>query len=238
MHRKRQTEEYITRRSGYVLGMIDKEDILHLNGESIIEDGIYLIPRNKTKETDALIATSVEILIKILDNAYVNNHDNIYNSKCEYIKCMRDHPLLQFVSEVQTLYMKYVYTIYRIVMMLKEEGWDDQYILLNIEPKGTGRLEKLYPAPVITIPGGTMENLDNDDYEMCAFREFYEETLIDINKCKYICIAKDRLKCNKHNSFNTFIKKHKQFKPNGFQVSFYYTIKLLYPSLSINELKI
>jgi hypothetical protein len=232
MYRRRNTEEYISKRSGYVLAMVDYEDIIRLKGESIIENGIYIIPRDKTKETDALIVINIPILISILDNAYVNNYDNIYNNKCEYIKCMRKHPLLQFVNEVQTLYMKYVYTIYRIVNMLKEEGWIDQYVVLNIEPKGTGRLEKMYPAPVITIPGGTMENLDNNDYEVCAFREFFEETCINIEDCKYICIAKDRLKCNKHNSFNTFIKKHKHYKANGFQISFYYTIKLLYPNIT------
>jgi hypothetical protein len=234
MYRRKITEEHIGKRSGYVLGMVDFEDIIRLNGEPILENGIYIIPRDKTKETDALIVISVSILISMLDNAYVNNYDNINNSKCEYIKCMREHPLLQFISEVKTLYIKYIYTIYRILNMLKEEGWDDQYIILNIEPKGTGRLEKMYPAPVITIPGGTMEHLDNNDYEVCAFREFFEETCIDITRCKYICIAKDKLKCNKHNSFNTFIKKHKQYKSNKFQVSLYYTIKLLFPNLYLD----
>ena len=55
--------------------------------------------------------------------------------------------------------------------------------MFNIEPKGEGYLEKSYPVPRITIPGGTMEDKDFLDFEKCALREFKEETGLDITSC-------------------------------------------------------
>ena len=58
---------------------------------------------------------------------------------------------------------------------------DDYLFIFNIEPKGqTKRQLKYYPNPNICIPGGNMEKKDLLSYELCAIREFEEETGIKI----------------------------------------------------------
>ena len=54
-----------------------------------------------------------------------------------------------------------------------------------------------------------METCDNEDFEECAFREFFEETRIDIKdkECKYFCLTRDKLKCTKYSRFRHFNKK-------------------------------
>ena len=55
-----------------------------------------------------------------------------------------------------------------------------------------------------------VEDKDNNNFEECAFREFFEETRINIRECKYICLTKDKLKCSKYTPFNHFNKKNKR----------------------------
>ena len=60
-----------------------------------------------------------------------------------------------------------------------------------------------------------MECKDNNSFEECAFREFYEETLIDINTLNYNILYVDKLKCNKY-----------LYNKNTYHVSYYFSIKL------------
>ena len=67
----------------------------------------------------------------------------------------------------------------------------DDVILLNIEPRGNGKLERSYPIPLITVPGGRMEMKDFQSFEKCALREFEEETGFNIrNKHVRLCEEK------------------------------------------------
>lgn len=226
---RKEKKSSCTKRSSYVLGLVDHEDILTLNGIPIIPESIYIIPRKKTEEADALLAIYLPTYENMLSSAHLQSEDNIYKCVCKNIQSIREHAYLQYIVDAKHVYIKNSYTVQRIVIGLIEDGWDNQYILLNIEPKGlTGELERVYPAPLITLPGGTMESSDNGDFEYCAFREFFEETGIKIEKCNYICIAKDKLKCSKHTSHHvyTFEKKHKTL-PKQFQMSWYFSIKLM-----------
>ena len=199
MYKKRNTKnDDVIKRSGYILALIDFQDVSRLNGISIVENEIYLFPRKPTEETEVLLCIKLNIFAKMLETAYNNSCEDILSpnsTKCEYINILKRCEHLQFIGEIDTLYIKYSYIVNRILIHLMEEDWSDNYILLNIEPKGYGRLERSYPAPLITIPGGTMEEKDNNNFEECAFREFFEETRIDIRSSKYICLTKDKLKC-------------------------------------------
>ncbi len=219
---------HYTKRSSYVLALIDYADLDMCNAISIIDSKMYVIPREKTDETDALLAVQLHVYLEILQNAYILNEDNIDKCVCEYVLSIRNHFYLNYIVDSHRIYTKYSYTVNRIVNQLIQDGWDDQYILLNIEPKGlTSELERLYPAPLITLPGGTMETMDKGDFEKCAFREFYEETNIRIDKCSHICIAKDKLKCSKHQTTSQFDKKHHKTKQKEFQVSWFFSLKLI-----------
>lgn len=228
MSKKKETKGPFIKKSGYVLALVEFIDIQRLNGFSIYNNDIYILPRKPTNETEAILAIKLNIFQKILQNAYLNNEDNIVNCKCEYIQTLRNCQPLKNIDEIHTLYIKYSFIINRIVNHLIEEGWTDNYILINVEPKGYNELEKTYPAPILTIPGGRMEEIDNDDFEECAFREFYEETLIHIKNSNYLCLTKDLLKCSKNSTYNHFNKKKNKNKKN-IKISWYYSIKLFNP---------
>lgn len=223
---RKEKKSLCTKRSSYVIGLIDLEDIHILHGISVSLGSIYIIPREKTDEADALLAVYLPTYLEMLDSSHISYEDNIYKCVCKHVQSIRNHSCLQYIESYRTIYIKNSYTVQRIVSSLIQDGWGDQYILLNIEPKGmSGELAKMYPAPLITLPGGTMESSDNGDFEYCAFREFREETGIQIDKCKYICVSKDKLKCSKH-YMHTFEKKHKTMGKQ-FQLSWYFSIKIL-----------
>ena len=141
---------------------------------------------------------------------------DITNCKCIYIKAIRDNILFNFIEDINFLYIKYSNIVDRILKTLIDNNYNNHYILLNIEPKGHGRLARIYPAPIISLPGGPMECKDNNSFEECAFREFYEETLIDINTLNYNILYVDKLKCNKYLYNNK----------NTYHVSYFFSIKL------------
>ena len=174
----------------------------------------------------------------MLDCAHLQPEDNIYKCVCDNILSIRNHSYLNYIIDANRIYIKNSYTVNRIVSTLIQDGWGDQYILLNIEPKGmTHELSQLYPAPLITLPGGTMESTDNGDFEYCAFREFYEETGIQIEKCNYVCISKDKLKCSKHQTPQSysFEKKHRALLKQ-FQISWFFSIKLMRITNGLSDL--
>ena len=238
MFKSDQIDLKCAKQSAYVLALIELTDIIKLNGESILDEDIYFIPRVRTNETEALLCIKLNCFLKMLQNAYLEQQEIIEQennkiSDCEYINKISGFEKIQFIQEVKKLCIKYSYIINRIVIHLIDEDWGENYILLNIEPKGNGHLEKIYPRPVITIPGGTMEKQDNNDFEECAFREFYEETCVNIKNTKYVCLAKDKLKCNKHmNHYKHFFKNNKKNKM-VYKISWYYSIKILNPEITL-----
>lgn len=235
---RKEKKTLCTKRSSYVLGLIDYDDVVKCNGIPIRETSIYILPRKKTEEADALLAIYLHTYLDMLDCAHIQSEDNIHKCVCEHIQSIRNHPYLNYIVDAKYIYIKNSYTVHRIVSTLIQDGWGDQYILLNIEPRGlTKELSQMYPAPLITLPGGTMESTDDGDFEYCAFREFYEETGIQIEKCNYVCIYKDKLKCSKHHApFSySFDKKHKTF-PKQFQISWFFSIKLLRVKNGLSDL--
>jgi 8-oxo-dGTP pyrophosphatase MutT (NUDIX family) len=94
-------------------------------------------------------------------------------------------------------------------------------------------MERQYPVPRITIPGGTMEDKDFQDFERCALREFKEETGIDISMC-HEKVSREKIK--KGFRFNHFTKYKKNklksfYHRNKYEfdtkyISMYYLVKI------------
>ena len=134
------------KRSGYILALIEYSDIQRLNGHPILDDEIYNLPRKPTDETESLICIRCNIFLKMLEHVKEEKG-------CDYLSKIREYKEFSFIKDIDKLDMKYSFIINRIVLHLIEEGWNENYILLNIEPRGFGKLEKAYPTPLITIPG-------------------------------------------------------------------------------------
>jgi hypothetical protein len=213
----------------------DNDNILNVISQSSIED----------EKNRSLIKTELPPGIfdteDISDRTiYVSNDKNpvdmavtlhhIKMTTCEYILEMRKHPFLQYVQDVNKLYTKYCSKLVDILDHLISKNWNNQYILLNIEPRGYGKYEKIYPGPLITLPGGTMEIVDENDFEVCAFREFCEETNINIDNAGYICIGYDKCMYQKPClSFSSAkVVKHIFYIQ---QCSIYFCIQLLNPEI-------
>jgi 8-oxo-dGTP pyrophosphatase MutT (NUDIX family) len=67
-------------------------------------------------------------------------------------------------------------------------------LIFNIEPKAEGRLQRIYPTAQITIPGGSMEPVDQQSFDRCARREFLEETGINLDDHSVLCTKEIKLK--------------------------------------------
>ena len=111
--------------------------------------------------------------------------------------------------------------IYRFRKLFKEIIYcfnPDDLILFNIEPKGYGKLYQKYPVPRLCIPGGTMENQDENSFIKCGFREFKEETGFNI---EFACNIIDEEKIMKYKT-----KSYNKFKQQCGKICMYYLIRL------------
>ncbi len=122
-----------------------------------------------------------------------------------------------------------------------ERATEDECLLFNIEPKGEGKYENQYPVPRICIPGGGMESYDEGSFENCAFREFKEETGLNIkDKDNAIIVSSEKYKRTKkqkknHTSsyfnqfeFKNFRGKHKpKEKDKSVHISIYFFVEII-----------
>jgi hypothetical protein len=164
-----------------------------------------------------------------IDMAVTLHHINI--SRCSYLEKLRTNENLKYIIDLNKLYVKYSRKILEHIDYMLMNKWEDQYVLLNIEPRGYGKYEKIYPGPLITLPGGTMENIDNNDFEDCAFREFCEETSIDIKKSGYIFINQENFAYQK--PCLSFSNNKLSSKPIFYiqQISWFFCIHLIHPDI-------
>jgi len=173
----------IVRQSAYFISVIPTDKFI-THGAKYVEWGIYYIPKvyggTPTNETCALLG------IPLL------HVDQFYTPTSELIDQLKMRDEFQHITSIDQLTcMQTCETLKRFKE--KFDNCDNSYLLLlNIEPKGTGKFSLKYPTPRITLPGGTMEDSDCNDFERCALREFVEETHIDIEN-SYDIIAQRRL---------------------------------------------
>jgi len=112
----------------------------------------------------------------------------MYDEDNFLLTIIKSHPSFEDIQGIDSL-TNAAADVLRKFQNYFEDITDKSLLLLfNIEPRGEGRYCKIYPSPRCTLPGGTMEEADSNDYEQCALREFMEETHIDIRN-QYMIIA-------------------------------------------------
>jgi len=188
------------KRSSYVMAIITSENFKK-KGAIQLSSGIYWIKRDydgsSTGETCALIGVPIQFIFDFLDE------------NGELINKIRRDQELDYIDGIETLSCRYIQlAISKFKTFFKRED-EQELMIFNIEPKGSGKLEKAYPNPTITVPGGTMEEKDLLDFERCAMREFQEETGIDIVD-SHQKISREKIK--KGYRFTHFPSSHKRLK--------------------------
>lgn len=100
---------------------------------------------------------------------------DLMNDQSELYNVLRKHPL---TSDIAGIYKLAPYRLNVLDTLSKslDSLAEDEVVIFNIEPKGSDLYAKHYPSANICLPGGGMEEIDNNDFESCARREFSEET--------------------------------------------------------------
>ena len=201
-------------KSAYMIALINKSTFLSYNANYCNDTDIYYIVKDYDgsfcHETCALIGIPIKYWtdLTIPDSEIVNRIRNCRD--LNYIDCL--HLLnISYVNEA----------IYRFRKIFKEIIYcfnPDDLILFNIEPKGYGKLYQKYPVPRLCIPGGTMENQDENSFIKCGFREFKEETGFNI---EFACNIIDEEKIMKYKT-----KSYNKFKQQCGKICMYYLIRL------------
>ena len=172
-----------TSKSAYIIALVSRMNFIEYgairltNNRKITPYEIYTILRrydgSPDHETEALVGIPIRYWNELL------------LTDSEFLQYLRSANELLHILDLHNLGMNYINDpLFRFRYAFKDimsEYNPDDLILLNIEPRGVGgRLERSYPIPLLTIPGGRMEAIDNQSFERCGLREFREETGINI----------------------------------------------------------
>ena len=187
---------------GYMLALIQADDFIKF-GAQPLDFGVYY--KLQTYDGTFKGETVAIVGIPMIQLPYFFSHCS------DLIQQIGKHESLKCIPDIQNI------TCERTCDALKKfkqffESWDSNYLLiLNIEPKGEGKLQRIYPHPRFTIPGGCMEEKDANDFLQCALREFKEETHIEIDETyKVICSKRivHNLNKKKGKNFRLFSNYH------------------------------
>jgi hypothetical protein len=165
------------KRSAYIVGIIGMNVFVNYFGAVPLKCGVYYIAKEykgtPNYETCALLGIPKHFIADL-----IHVESNIVNS-------LRTDPNLSHIPGIEKLSAKHISEVLsRFAKNLYLYSSSTDLILFNIEPMGTsGKLKRCYPVARLTIPGGTMDDIDNHSFEMCGLREFKEETGIDISFC-------------------------------------------------------
>jgi 8-oxo-dGTP pyrophosphatase MutT (NUDIX family) len=190
-------------KGGYILSIIEPYYFITFGAQLIsMTQPVYYIPKVYTggdpnHETCALVGIRVQ------------DWTDLLTDDSQLIRNLRKCSQLSYIQDIIKL------TSYHLVDNISK--FKDKFkqmeptdlILLNIEPRGNGHLEKKYPVPRLSIPGGTMEKIDSNSFEQCAFREFKEETGLDITH-NYISICQEQILKKRYSRDNNHHSDSKQ----------------------------
>jgi len=211
------------KKSAYVIAIMSTLNFIK-HGASKMSCGIYLIKKDydgsPTKETCALLG----IPVRIINDLLFDDTDLV-----QKIRINDDLKYIEKIDEITTRHISKA--IGKFLPFFREYGSTD-LVLLNIEPKGYGKYERYYPTPRITIPGGKMERNDLLNFESCGFREFREETGLDIASC-HEKISREKIKSGKRFTHMSSFQKKIKYLPMRKQQeiltkfeSVYYLVKI------------
>ena len=167
-------------KSAYILALVHKKDFMAIGAQLIQKDVSYFIPRQYNHDGSPYYETCGILGLK------ANCYHALNNQSSVILRKIKEHGLLQSIEGIADITAKKVFTpLQKFDAFLRAQD-DDILLLLNVEPQGVGIFARIYPFPQITLPGGTMEAEDGEDFLRCAFREFQEETGLDISRCSTI----------------------------------------------------
>lgn len=153
-----------------------------------------------TKETCALLGIPIRLI-----NDFILEHSPLIN-------LIKQSQELDYIDQIQSITSKFIYRAIGKFLPHFNKCEATDLVLLNIEPKGYGKLERKYPVPRFTIPGGTMEKDDLLNFESCGLREFKEETGLDISNC-HEKISREKIRSGNRFTFMESFEKKLHFLP-------------------------
>ena len=171
----------IIRQSAYFIAVISIEHFLR-QGARHLAYGVYYIPKeyNGSPHNETCSLLGIPMI----------HVDQFFSETSELVEKLRECPEFEAISGIGSLTCAHTCDTLHRFKDTFTECEDDRLLLLNIEPKGTGKFHTKYPVPRITIPGGTMEEEDKNDFAVCGRREFVEETGIILDKYEVISTRK------------------------------------------------
>lgn len=167
------SSKHILRQSAYMISVISERSFIQ-RGAVHLQYGIYYIRKEYCNTPEGETVALVGIPMIHIQQFFVE--------ESELIREVRKLPQLAYISNVSSLCATNTCDILKKFNKFFENCDSNSLVLLNIEPRGEGRYKRLYPFPRFTIPGGTMEARDSNDFLQCALREFKEETSLDISE--------------------------------------------------------
>jgi len=210
-------------KSSYILALIKHENLLSWGAVSYDDLPIYYI----LKEYDGTAHHETCALLAIGKPFW----PHLVEEYSDLLQTLRNAPFLCHIEGIRELTFKHIIDPILKFKDCLEKGRDEEYLIFNVEPKGSGKYESHYPVPRLSVPGGSMEADDNNNFELCAFREFMEETGFDIrSNCAIVKSEKIKRprKLKKINGdFKNFRYKHKH-KEKYTYISIFFFVEL-YP---------
>jgi len=174
----------VLRQSAYIISVVHEKQFLAANAHKL-SYGFYFIKKEWHNTPDTETVALVGVPIAHISQLFYENND--------VIGMLRAHPDLQYIDGIEELSNKHIMEVLKKFQRFFENCDTDALLLLNIEPKGEGRLKRLYPCPMLTLPGGTMEDTDCNDFLQCALREFREETHLTLTSDQYELICQKKI---------------------------------------------
>ncbi len=207
------------RRSAYLVCVLKKQILLDMGAKELSKDLCYIVkPYDElnTGQKCAIIGVSRDWISSLFDTSSQN----------EMIQSIKNSSDFEEITGIQFLDNSKIAGILHNFISCFNEILQDECVVFNIEPAGKGKLKRIYPCAKITIPGGSMETVDNYSFEECAIREFKEETEIPIIDYSLIkCIKIKNIGRNSSSRFTHFSSATKPVGPQTLFISMYYMIK-------------
>jgi hypothetical protein len=211
------------KKSAYVVAIITPINFMKY-GAVKLDCGVYMIKKDydgsPTKETCALLGVPVRLI-----NDFIEEDSSTIDS-------LKSSSQLNYIDRIRSITSNFIYKPICKFLPHFHRCEETDLVLLNIEPRGYGRLEHRYPVPRFTIPGGTMEKGDMFNFESCGLREFKEETGLDITNC-HEKISREKIQTRHRFVFMESFKKKIRLLPLKRQQeiltrfeSMYYLVKL------------
>lgn len=215
-------------KSGYIMALVKSDYLINFQKTEGIEIYYKLMEYNGTPEGETCAILGIP----------KRYWDVCRNEQNVVLSFIREAPYFRHIPDIEKCTMKHIIDQLNKFSDFLERATEDECLLFNIEPKGDGKYEHQYPSPRICIPGGGMEECDNGSFEECAFREFKEETGLNIKNCsiivsseKYKRVKKIKKVLGASTFFNNFEFKHfkskQKNKDKSVHISIYFFVEIL-----------